>query len=161
MLIANILSPVSEMKGTKSEKGKRRRRRKEEKGQEIKGVVGFQQSAKCHTHSVGSRRLFLFLKDWKCLRVFYSLPFWKILFWEKMCPISLSKWRWIFPIESDIAVITLLVLKKKNSGVTDEIIANGWIIILNGRYGRGWNRWGVAKGRECVCVQHFFFFFLI
>jgi hypothetical protein len=28
MLIANILSPVSEMKGTKSEKGKRRRRRK-------------------------------------------------------------------------------------------------------------------------------------
>jgi hypothetical protein len=63
MLIANILSPVSEMKGTKSEKGKRRRR-KEEKGQEIKGVVGFQQSAKCHTHSVGSRRLFfLFLKE--------------------------------------------------------------------------------------------------
>jgi hypothetical protein len=34
-------------------------------------------------------------------------------------------------------VITLLVLKKKTSGVTDEIIANGWIIILNGRYGRG------------------------
>jgi hypothetical protein len=28
-------------------------------------------------------------------------------------------------------------IKKKTSGVTDEIIANGWIIILNGRYGRG------------------------
>jgi hypothetical protein len=94
MLIANILSPVSEMKGTKSEKGKRRRR-KEEKGQEIKGVVDFQQSAKCHTHSVGSRRLyfsFSFSKRMKMPpRFLFTFILKNFFFGRNMCPISLSK----------------------------------------------------------------------
>jgi hypothetical protein len=95
MLIANILSPVSEMKKEPKVKKEKEKEEEEEKGQEIKGVVDFQQSAKCHTHSVGSRRLyfsFSFSKRMKMPpRFLFTFILKNFFFGKKMCPIALSK----------------------------------------------------------------------